>query len=252
MKKCTKCGLPRPETEFSPMMSCCKSCKAAYERLRQERLKKEKKKYLNPDRARPLEKQKAMSPEDWIKLWPKVGNKQYLLLFDLMQSCGLRANEALPLTEEWFDFKAGTVTIHTLKQRGAQEEHVIFVRPDLLVAIEKRLAWSRQNTVVSKFLFPMSYKMALRQFKEAAAAAGLNPSLALHSLRHLLGYRLVGPTGGNLLQIGAALRHSNPMGVTARYVHLNPRRLKAIMEETWKDQPHIWEAGSAGKEKEDG
>jgi integrase len=57
-----------------------------------------------------------------------------------------------------------------------------------------------------------------REWRRVREAAGLNPELVLHSLRHSLGTAGI-IAGMSTLEVAKMLRHRNP-SVTARYVHL--------------------------------
>ncbi len=187
---------------------------------------------LNPAKVKTLAREKKMTIEEWERFWPNVEQTHHRFYFDLVQSLGLRAHEGLDLRLTDFDLAHGFVMIRTLKRK---DSHVLElpVRPDIL---EKIAGWKELEKPLHVFVY--SYDQMLREFKRAAAKAGFNPRLALHSLRHLCGTRLYMAKANNE-EIGYFLRHK-PRSMQERYVEIPPDRLVELAKTMWEKQTWIW------------
>jgi len=213
--------------EFSPGASWCKLCVAACMAKRNERLRTEGMKYINPDRAKPNDEDRYISNQEWICLAHTIRDFEFLLYCDLAQSLGLRAHEVLLLSERDFDLSKGTVMVTSLKRKD-RERHMLYVRPDIVRKIK-----------TSGIAFSFDYDGALRRWKKWVEIARLNTRWGLHVLRHLCATRLY-EIGANEYEIERILRHK-PQRMSARYVHIPKERLLEIFEKTWQMQPRIWE-----------
>lgn len=242
-KKCTKCKEVKwydPQdlkaTEFSPGSSWCKTCRATLAKMRARCLKEAGERAYDSTKVKFLDEERKMFEEEWEVFWPKVKDEKYLLLFDLMQSCGLRSNEALMFTPSDINFERGSAIVHTLKQKKRKgEADQIYIRPDIIIKLKEFPNKSEER------YFNMTYVAAYNAFKKALKQTSLNQRLGLHSLRHLCGNRLGAIPGVNDIIASKILRHATYDNISREYMSVNPRRLKQIYEEMWKGQTRIWE-----------
>lgn len=226
-KACTKCATNKPLSAFSPSSSWCKECRTKAERQRKEKKRELGVKFLRPDRRRVLPRDRYLDPEQWPALIDAVKDERFKLYLDLLQSLGLRANEALQIKPEHIDFDSQEILVASLKRRDS-EERPLPVRPDIV----------RKLREIEYPYFPFSYHTALYRFKKAVEKAGLSKRLGLHSLRHLCATRLR-EAGASEYDTGYVLRHTNK-DITAVYGQAALRRIKKLLETTWESQPKIW------------
>lgn len=171
-RTCTRCHATKPVTEYSPTQYWCK------ERIRittNDRRAKRKEalkagvplyRLVVEKRTKPNSVQRHFLPGGWPRFRQHVSTRRLLLYFDLVQSCGLRASEALALRKSDFDFEGGFVRVWTLKKRiRHRDPDIVFVRPDILAEIATLPDDER--------CFPFRYLQVWNTFKNVCKAAGL-------------------------------------------------------------------------------
>lgn len=167
-----------------------------------------------------------MTVDDWKKFKAAITDSREALLWTLIVSCGLRLQEALQLTPEDFDFKAGLVRIATLKRKG----HPVFA-----VDVPPELCESLRSMRLKKGerFFKMSSSWAWRKFKRVVRRAKLNSRYSPHALRHLYGILLSEETKGDLVKVSRGLRHAKP-DTANRYVHVAPKLRRELANKAWE------------------
>src|SRR5579863_1095366 len=224
-RKCSKCGLEKGAGDFyvGPG-NWCKECRRSYVRGRRSTRRERGKQRLYP--------------EQWPILLQHVTNKEALLLFDLLQSCGLRPTEALALRAESFDFSRGTVTVKNT-DRGEERTLIMLVRADLLIALEER-----------KGSIDIKPQIARKVFREAVAAGKSalekvteeypneekpdTDGLSMASLRYTFGLRLYS-IGAREPEFSALLRLRSREPVWPNFELMNE-----LLKKSWEQQPRLW------------
>lgn len=147
----------------------------------------------------------------------RPGCHQYYALWVILGNLGLRITEALNIVRDDLDPEAGTVRLHTLKQRRRRAGvPTVQIRTVHAKVMRVLLAWSRRAKVKgARRLFPVSRQVAWEAFKRYRDLAGLPKGLSLHSLRHFRGDVDYQATR-DLRWVAYRLRHKS-LGTTARY-----------------------------------
>jgi integrase/recombinase XerC len=151
-------------------------------------------------------------------------------LLETIYSCGLRISELCGLKAEDLDWKEKLVRV-----RGkGKKERLVPIGDHALEAIERywdllphRPSNSEpaflSNPKKSKPLYPRDLQLRLKKY---LAAAGLDPQLTPHKLRHSYATHLL-DAGADLRSVQELLGHAH-LVTTQVYTHLTTERLKRV------------------------
>lgn len=182
-----------------------------------------------------------LTPEEYVRLLKctrgsgRPGCHQYYALWVVLGNLGLRITEALNIVLADLDPEAGTVRLHTLKQRrrqsGLPTVQIRTVHPKVmrvLLAWSRRVKWKENILKGARRLFPVTRQVAWEAFKRYRNLAGLPKGLSLHSLRHFRGDVDYQATG-DLRWVAYRLRHKS-LGTTARYTTVGRRQEEELVQ----------------------
>ncbi|MCW5891734.1 MAG: tyrosine recombinase [bacterium] len=150
---------------------------------------------------------------------------------ELLYACGLRVSEAAGLRTAQIDLEAGWLRV---VGKGGKERVVPIGQAarDAIVAYlgGERAAMLKGRT--SPFLFvgpggrPLSRQALWKLTKKRARAAGVDPAVSPHTLRHSFATHLLGG-GADLRVVQTLLGHAD-VGTTQIYTHVAPERLRTV------------------------
>lgn len=149
-----------------------------------------------------------------------------LALLELAYGAGLRASEVVGLDLE--DVDLGTCTAR-VRGKGGRERMVLFGAP-ARDAIKAYVAGARRPPLAGSPLFtgPRGSRLTSRTLQNVvrrhAAAAGLDPSVSPHTLRHSFATHLL-DGGADLKTVQQLLGHAR-LGTTQVYTHVSAERLR--------------------------
>jgi integrase/recombinase XerC len=147
-------------------------------------------------------------------------------LLELAYGAGLRASELVGLDLGDVELEAGTARV---RGKGGKERVVLFGAP----ACEAVRAYVRSERREPKsgtplFTGPSGGRLAVRTLQNVvrrhAAAAGLDPSVSPHTLRHSFATHLL-DGGADLKSVQQLLGHSR-LATTQVYTHVSAERLR--------------------------
>lgn len=188
-----------------------------------------------------------LTQEEYVRLLKctrgsgRPGCHQYYALWVVLGNLGLRITEALNIVLADLDPEAGTVRLHTLKQRRRRSGlPTVQIRTVHGKVMRVLLTWSRR--AAKRFpgggvkgprpgtarLFPVTRQVAWEAFKRYRDLAGLPKGLSLHSLRHFRGDVDYQATG-DLRWVAYRLRHKS-LGTTARYTTVGRRQEAELVQ----------------------
>lgn len=188
---------------------------------------------------------KVLSAQDMIRLLSVHGpvdasgkprtqsaeDKRDQALLEFLYACGARVSEASGLLADRVDFKAAQVKVYG---KGSKER-IIPLHDMALSSMADYLAVARGELLGSKsseFFFvskrgnPMSTDAIRKMFKATVRAAGLDPELSPHDMRHTFATDLVSG-GADLRSVQEMLGHAS-LSTTQIYTHVSPERLKKV------------------------
>lgn len=188
---------------------------------------------------------KVLSTQDMVKLLSVHGpvdafgktrsqsaeDKRDQALLEFLYACGARVSEASGLLADKVDFRAAQVKVYG---KGSKER-IIPLHDMALSSMADYLASARGELLgsgssdyffVSKRGNPMSTDAIRKMFKEAVHAAGLDPELSPHDMRHTFATDLVSG-GADLRSVQEMLGHAS-LSTTQIYTHVSPERLKKV------------------------
>ncbi len=152
-------------------------------------------------------------------------------VLELLYACGARVSEVS-------NIKLGDVDLANKQVKvfgKGSKERIIPVHDIALEALRDYLANARDELLggsSSEFFFVSSRggrysdQAIRRMFKQALGAAGLDPSLSPHAMRHSFATDVLSG-GADLRSVQEMLGHSS-LSTTQIYTHVSPERLKAI------------------------
>jgi site-specific recombinase XerD len=169
----------------------------------------------------------VLSPEEVRRVLTMATSLKARAMLTLAYGCGLRAGEVVRLRAG--DIDSEQMIIRVVQGKGRKDRHVM-LPPEILDLL--RQWWKARPTKrdagvtqEQRWLFPgrtdhqpMTTRQFSRLFKEAAKAAGLRKTLALHSLRHSFATHLL-EAGKDIRLIQALLGHEK-LETTARYTRV--------------------------------
>lgn len=160
-----------------------------------------------------------------------VEDKRDQAVLELMYACGARVSEVANLKTVDVDVRNQQVKVFG---KGSKER--IIPIHDIAVAAILDYANDARDDLLdggeSEFFFVSSrgnrYSEAAirRMFKKTLAAAGLDPSLSPHAMRHTFATDVLSG-GADLRSVQEMLGHAS-LSTTQIYTHVSPERLKAI------------------------
>lgn len=188
---------------------------------------------------------KVLSAQDMVRLLSVHGpvdafgkprtqsaeDKRDQALLEFFYACGARVSEASGLLADRVDFKAAQVKVYG---KGSKER-IIPLHDMALSSMADYLAAARGELLGSKsseFFFvsrrgnPMSTDAIRKMFKATVRAAGLDPELSPHDMRHTFATDLVSG-GADLRSVQEMLGHAS-LSTTQIYTHVSPERLKKV------------------------
>jgi site-specific recombinase XerD len=154
-------------------------------------------------------------------------------ILETIYSCGIRMSELCALTAENLDWSKRSVLVHG---KGKIERLVPIGEP-ALKAIENywRLLERKPSGNAPVFLSEngrngaVAVRILQRRLKQHLAAAGLDPKLTPHKLRHSYATHLL-DAGADLRSVQELLGHAH-LATTQVYTHLTTERLKRAYDE---------------------
>jgi integrase len=164
------------------------------------------------------ERRYYLSPADVNRLATHCGADMAAII-RLAFYCGLRwVSELLPRTPADVCKIEGTTWLHVGKTKNSLPR-MVPVHPAALADL-KRLPFDRAH-----------WRTYYAEFEAARKAIG-RPEVTMHDLRHSLASAIISQ-GGTLSDVQGALHHESVQS-SARYAHLYPSRLKAVLFEVGK------------------
>lgn len=154
-------------------------------------------------------------------------------LLEFLFSCGARVAEASGLRVSWVNFKEREVKV--LGKRS--KERIVPLSRSAASAMSRYLKEARPKLLCDKhsdyfFVSTRGNQMkpdAIRKmFKKALRAAGLDPTLSPHSMRHTFATSLM-EGGADLKSIQDMLGH-NSMSTTEIYTHVSSDRMREVFK----------------------
>ncbi|NUO18589.1 tyrosine-type recombinase/integrase [bacterium] len=167
--------------------------------------------------------------------WPNVRDRA---LFELLYGGGLRISEALSLTMETLDLRAGTVRV---LGKGNKERVVPLSRGAVRAMWDYITAKNKQfPSLASSHLWVSDRGLPLTRFRAAKIVkqrlGAWLPGASPHKLRHSFATHLLS-RGADLRAVQELLGHSS-VRTTERYTHVTARRLKEVYNQA---HPHAGE-----------
>jgi integrase/recombinase XerC len=171
------------------------------------------------------------------RAWRTYARARDRAILELLYSTGMRLAELAGLTDDRFDFVSGVVKV---RGKGKKERLCPLGRPAsraVREAKEKRDAYwmqlNRTGRPVAAFIGRRGTRLTTRSMermmKAYLAAAGLNPNLSPHALRHSFATHLL-DAGADLRSVQELLGHAS-LSTTQIYTHVSVEKLKEVYEQ---------------------
>ncbi len=149
-------------------------------------------------------------------------------ILETLYSAGMRIHELVQLNDEDVD-----VLGEVVKVRGkGKKERLAALGGPAIDALQKYLQLRARSTrgplFVNKFGDRLTARSVQRMLKKYLIAAGLDPSLTPHKLRHSFATHML-DAGADLRSVQELLGHAN-LSTTQIYTHITPERLKKVYE----------------------
>jgi tyrosine recombinase XerC len=149
-------------------------------------------------------------------------------ILETLYSAGLRIHELVQLNDDDLDVLGEVVRV---RGKGKKERLAALGGPaieTLQKYLELRARQSRGPLFVNKSKGRMTARSVQRMLKKYLIAAGLDPSLTPHKLRHSFATHML-DAGADLRSVQELLGHAN-LSTTQIYTHVTPERLKKVYE----------------------
>ena len=149
-------------------------------------------------------------------------------MLEVLYSGGLRIHELEQLNDDDVDLLGEVVRV---RGKGKKERLAPLGGPaveTLQKYLELRGRSSRGPLFVNRFGGRMTARSVQRMLKKYLLAAGLDPSLTPHKLRHSFATHML-DAGADLRSVQELLGHAN-LSTTQIYTHITPERLKKVYE----------------------
>ena len=149
-------------------------------------------------------------------------------ILETLYSAGLRIHELVQLNDDDMDVLGEVVRV---RGKGKKERLGTLGGPaieTLQKYLELRARSARGPLFVNKFGGRITARSVQRMLKKYLIAAGLDPSLTPHKLRHSFATHML-DAGADLRSVQELLGHAN-LSTTQIYSHVTPERLKKVYE----------------------
>jgi integrase/recombinase XerC len=149
-------------------------------------------------------------------------------ILETLYSAGLRIHELVQLNDDDMDVLGEVVRV---RGKGKKERLGTLGGPaieTLQKYLELRARSARGPLFVNKFGGRITARSVQRMLKKYLIAAGLDPSLTPHKLRHSFATHML-DAGADLRSVQELLGHAN-LSTTQIYTHITPERLKKVYE----------------------
>ena len=149
-------------------------------------------------------------------------------ILETLYSTGMRIQELVQLNDDDVDLLGEVVRV---RGKGKKERLAALGGPaieTLQKYLELRGRSSRGPLCVNRFGGRMTARSMQRMLKKYLLAAGLDPSLTPHKLRHSFATHML-DAGADLRSVQELLGHAN-LSTTQIYTHVTPERLKKVYE----------------------
>jgi len=162
------------------------------------------------------------SPSNDVSAWRDKA------ILEVLYSAGLRIHELVQLNDDDLD-----VLGEVVKVRGkGKKERLGALGGPAVEAVQRysdlRGRAARGPLFVNKFGDRLTARSVQRMLKKYLIAAGLDPSLTPHKLRHSFATHML-DAGADLRNVQELLGHAN-LSTTQIYTHITPERLKKVYE----------------------
>ncbi len=173
----------------------------------------------------------ALKDEDGESLERTPAEIRNAALLEFLYACGARVSEASGLLLKDVDFAQGQVKVFG---KGSKER-IIPVHPRALSTMRAYLTEARPELIGKQqcdwfFLSDSGRQMTpdliRKMYKQALAAAGLDPSLSPHAMRHSFATDVL-DGGADLRSVQEMLGHAS-LSTTQIYTHVSANRLKDV------------------------
>lgn len=149
-------------------------------------------------------------------------------ILETLYSAGLRIHELVQLNDDDVDLLGEVARV---RGKGKKERLAALGGPAIEALqkyLELRARSSRGPLFVNRFGGRMTARSVQRMLKKYLVAAGLDPSLTPHKLRHSFATHML-DAGADLRSVQELLGHAN-LSSTQIYTHITPERLKKVYE----------------------
>lgn len=161
-------------------------------------------------------------PKDKLAAWRDKA------ILETFYSAGLRIHELVQLNDDDMNVLGEVVRV---RGKGKKERLAALGGPameTLQKYLELRARNARGPLFVNKFGGRLTARSIQRMLKKYLVAAGLDPSLTPHKLRHSFATHLL-DAGADLRSVQELLGHAS-LSSTQIYTHITPERLKKVYE----------------------
>lgn len=149
-------------------------------------------------------------------------------ILETLYSAGMRIHELVQLNDDDVDVLGEVVRV---RGKGKKERLAALGGP-AIDALQKYLTLRARSTrgplFVNRFGSRLTARSIQRMLKKYLIAAGLDPSLTPHKLRHSFATHML-DAGADLRSVQELLGHAN-LSTTQIYTHITPERLKKVYE----------------------
>ena len=161
-------------------------------------------------------------PESQLAVWRDKA------ILEVLYSGGLRIHELTGLNDDDLDILGEVARV---RGKGKKERLTPLGAPAIEAVqkyMELRRRAARGPLFVNKFGGRLTTRSVQRMLKKYLIAAGLDPSLTPHKLRHSFATHML-DAGADLRSVQELLGHAN-LSTTQIYTHITPERLKKVYD----------------------
>jgi integrase/recombinase XerD len=156
-------------------------------------------------------------------------------IVEVLYSCGLRVSELTSLRLQDLFFGEGYIRVIG----KGDKQRIVPVSSAARDKIQLYMEFRRPKRVSEATLFlnnrgtPLTRVMVFNVIKAAACSAGITKQISPHTLRHSYATHLL-EGGANIRQVQELLGHES-IETTEIYTHLDSRRLRGVVEDSFAD-----------------
>jgi integrase/recombinase XerD len=156
-------------------------------------------------------------------------------IVEVLYSCGLRVSELTSLRLQDLFFGEGYIRVIGKgdKQRIVPVSSAARDKIQLYMEFRKPKRSSEPVLFLNNRGTPLTRVMVFNIIKTAASNAGIDKQISPHTLRHSYATHLL-EGGANIRQVQELLGHES-IETTEIYTHLNSRRLRSVVEDSFSD-----------------